>query len=242
MDTLVYMEQLKTHRLFYKTKYFVLGLIPLLCLCNCNTQVREDEYLVYTKAEKKYFMEALFYNGKTTKWNSTSLTFSIEGKFTPSQIEFIMNSLEFISALKGLPKFERVESNAKIRIHMPGSDKGFESSNSSDEKWRGFTTSKLGFLSRELILSEIFVKPTLTDLEVYTTLHHELLHALGLSGHPKSKFPFSSALGVRYFYTLEPEISPEIPEIDCKALMFLYNKKIPVKVAQTDVSILLGIK
>jgi len=224
--------------------YYVLGILSLsFFLMSCSSDVKKhvDLSTKFSYEEKQYFKECTFFKKKTSKWDVDTLTYSIGKNLNKSQAKFIVNTVEYISTLENLPKFELVDKNANMFIFMSGSEDEFDSSTKVKEKWRGFTANKLGFFKGELISSKIVLRPNLSDLYFRVTFQHELLHALGLSGHPRSKFSFSSALGDRYFRELDPEISSRIPEIDAKALRLLYNKLIPCKVTEAYVSELLGI-
>lgn len=224
--------------------YFLISIFLLLYSCDGNVEVHEALSKEFTTIEKKYFIETAVGKGHRfiTKWNKPVISYSMHGAFKNSDIVFIKNTILNLPKSKTLPKFKFIDTAGDIIFYMPKNIKDFNSAQKMDVEIYGFTRTKTT-LDGYFKTAKIFIAPSQSELNNQITIQHELMHALGLNGHPSSDFGQTTALGKRYFTssTYTGTISSVLPGLDSAALLILYNPVVPTLKRLKYISMLVGI-
>lgn len=233
--------------MYLKIHFYLTIIIITAFLSSCEVQTKPDKSIIsrFKEIERVYFIESA-YEKKfdfILKWNRPVISYSINGVFNDKDITFIKETLNNISTIKGLPKFQFSKGIGDMIFYMPTDP------NDVQVLYEDEATAIRGLMQPVLISNDgyfqsvkIYIKPKQASLDTQITIHHELMHALGLMGHPKSSFKQSSALGVRYFTLNNSDtISPIIPKLDSSALILLYNKHIAVKQRKRGIKTLIGL-
>ena len=233
-------------QVIYLRLKFYLSISILLLLYSCDGYVEVNETLSkeFTAIEKKYFIETAVGKGHMfiTKWNKPVITYSIQGAFKNSDIVFIKNTILNLPKSKTLPEFKFINKVGDIIFYMPESIKGFKSVQTIDVEIHGFVRAETTF-GGYYKTAKIFIAPFQSELDIQITVQHELMHALGLNGHPRSDFGETTALGKRYFTRSASldTISSALPGLDSAALLILYNPAVPTLKHLKYISALVGI-
>lgn len=213
-----------------KISFFILIILGLLnSSCSKNkidySKLKEN----YSPEAISYFSEVGFYKTKTLRKWEKNLTVSISGTVDESDIKSIDEFVEIFNTLSSTVKMKTTEKNGDIRINITNDSisnpKGY---NGLTWKYGKYNSS----FSNEITHAKILVSPILNTKNRREIIHHELLHAIGLS-HTKKEFENQNTLGITSYKSIDDyeERIPEkydIPELDKKAIMILYNYCLPV--------------
>ncbi|KQM66492.1 hypothetical protein ASE74_08835 [Pedobacter sp. Leaf216] len=233
------------HFIYIFNSYKKLGILICLFLflhsCKSDRQLDKKFAIKFTKNQKLYFVETAYDKGVNHKWVKGNITYALGSKFEPSEQDFIKKTMDYISSLKNLPQMRLTEGHGDITFYKPTTTVAFNNLAKDAYLWRGFTRSEYN-LDNTPKKSDIFIKTDQTNLNIEITIQHELMHTLGLLCHPNTKFLESSALGRRFFNSSDPKILPNLPELDSKALIILYDKRFLSRSKQTEAKEILGLK
>lgn len=228
----------------YLKMYFLISILMLLYSCDGSVEINKPLSKDFSTTDKKYFIETALGKGHRVikKWNRTVITYSIHGAFNKIDIAFIKTTISNLPKSKTIPKFKFIRKDGDVIFYMPKSIKEFKSEQTIGVEVRGFVQANStlgGYLNR----AKIYIAPFRSELYTQITIQHELMHALGLNGHPSSDFRETTALGQRYLTMASSmdTISSTLPRLDSAALLILYDPAVPTLKRIKYISELVGV-
>lgn len=171
-----------------------------------------------------YFNEIGFNEKNILKKWETDIIVSVFGKYDENDIQSIDEFIGIFNELSNDIKMKRNDNKGNVTINF-GEDKSFNP--------KGYVglCSKKGqfFFSNEITSAKILISPIIGAKQRRKTIHHEMLHAIGLKDSRKSYVSYSM-LGVNVFNSIDDYENQtqdiQSSELDKWAIQILYNKDI----------------
>jgi len=213
-----------------KISFFILIILGLLnSSCSKNkidySKLKEN----YSAETISYFSEVGFYQNKTLRKWEKNLTVSISGTVDESDIKSVDEFVDIFNKLSSSVKIKTTEEDGDIKINITDNPiLNKQGCHGLTWKYGKYNSS----FSNEITHAKILVSTFLDTKKRRKTIHHELLHAIGLSD-TKKEFEKQNTLGITSYKSIDDyeERIPEmydIPELDKMAMMILYDYGLPV--------------
>ncbi len=208
-----------------KINFFMLLILGLL---NSSCSKNNVDYSIikenYSPETISYFSEVGFYETNNLRKWKKNLTVSIKGTVEEIDVKSIDEFVEIFNELSTTVKMKTSEKDGDIIINI------INDSISNPKGYNGLTWKHGKYdssFSNEITRAKILVSPFLDTQKRRKIIHHELLHAIGLS-HTKKEFENQNTMGITSYKSIDdyekriPE-KYDIPELDKKAIMILYK-------------------
>ena len=169
----------------------------------------------------KYFEDVGFNEKMRLKKWETDIMVSVSGKYEKYDIQSIDDFIKVFNELSNDIKMKRVEKGGNVIITF-GEDKIF-----NPKGYVGLCSKRGPFIfSNEITSAKILIAPILGAKQRRKTIHHEMLHAIGLDDS-KNIYANYNMLGVNKFNSIDDfeNQTQEIQssELDKWAIRILYN-------------------
>lgn len=233
------MKKLYSNHLSLLNKFFHAFFILLIIGgCTNNEGTRSHITNNYNKEAIKYFTQVGFNEKGTLKKWQKDITVSVTGKYDRNDLKSIDEFIKVFNAFSGNIKMKRNENGGNIIINF-GEDNRF-----NPKGYVGLcSTRKTFFFSNEISSAKILIAPVLGAKHRRKTIHHELLHAIGLNhaiGLDGAKMEFKSynMMGVNGYESIDDYEKQtqdiQTSELDKWAISILYDSSVEPGLKRSD--------
>ena len=219
---------------------FFYAIFILLTISGCTNNEGNRYHITnnYNKEAITYFTQVGFNEKGTLKKWQNDMTVSVIGKYDRNDLKSIDEFIKVFNGLSGNIKMKRKENGGNIIINF-GEDKMF-----NPKGYVGLCSARSPFFfSNEISSAKILIAPILGAKQKRRTIHHELLHAIGLKhaiglDGVKTEYKSYNMMGVNGYESIDDyeKQTQDIQnsELDKWAISILYDSSIKPGLKKSD--------